>query len=84
MDEVLHFGLQTPPPELDRDQFVRTHVGTVGLQLVLWRTGGESVSLWRGFQGATSGSTSGTFQSGPRGPLPVLAEWNRAGSSSGL
>lgn len=29
MDEVLHFGLQTPPFELDGDQFVCTHVRTV-------------------------------------------------------
>lgn len=26
VDDVLHFGLQTPPSELDGDQFVRTHV----------------------------------------------------------
>lgn len=25
MDEVLHFGLQAPPLELDRDQFVGAH-----------------------------------------------------------
>lgn len=35
MNEVFHFGLQTPPSELDSDQFVCTHVRTVCLQLVL-------------------------------------------------
>lgn len=35
VDEVLHFGLQPPPPELDRHQLVRTHVRAVRLQLVL-------------------------------------------------
>lgn len=37
VDEVLHFGLQTPPSELDGDQLVRAHVRTFGLQLILWR-----------------------------------------------
>lgn len=31
MDEVLHFGLQAPPLELDCDQFVGTHLRAVGL-----------------------------------------------------
>lgn len=35
VDDVLHFGLQTPPPELDGDQLVRAHVGALGLELVL-------------------------------------------------
>lgn len=38
MNETFHFGLQTPPSELDGDQFVRTHVGAVCLQLVLEET----------------------------------------------
>lgn len=39
MDEVLHFGLQAPPLELDRDQFVGAHLRAVSLisQLFLWR-----------------------------------------------
>lgn len=31
MDEVLHFGLQAPPPELDCDQFVGTHPWAISL-----------------------------------------------------
>lgn len=31
MDEVLHFGLQAPPLELDCDQFVGTHPWAVSL-----------------------------------------------------
>lgn len=31
MDEVLHLGLQAPPPELDCDQFVGTHLRAVSL-----------------------------------------------------
>lgn len=35
VDEIFHFGLQTPPSELDSDQFVCTHVRTICLQLIL-------------------------------------------------
>lgn len=31
MDEVFHFGLQTPPLELDCDQFVGTHPWAISL-----------------------------------------------------
>ena len=41
VDEVFHFGLKTPPFELDSDQFVRTHVRTICLQLILWKQGGK-------------------------------------------
>ena len=53
MDEVLHFGLQTPPSELDSDQFVCTHVRTVCLQLILWRrrTKTEAQFIHRGSDG---------------------------------
>lgn len=39
LDEVLYFGLQAPPLELDSDQFVGTHLRTVCLvhQIVLIR-----------------------------------------------
>lgn len=37
LDETFHFGLQTPPSELDGDQFVRAHVRAVRLGLSLQR-----------------------------------------------
>lgn len=39
LDETFHFGLQTPPSELDGDQFVRAHVRAVRLGLSLQRGG---------------------------------------------
>lgn len=85
VDEVLHFGLQTPPSELDGHQFVRTHVRTLRLQLVLSRSGEKlSDRALSHLTGSFLCALSITFHSGFRGPLPVLVEWNRAGSSSDL
>lgn len=85
VDEVLHFGLQTPPSELDGDQLVRAHVRTFRLQLILWRED-ESWALTAPshLTGSLLSASCFTFHSGLRGPLPVFVEWNRAGSSSGL
>lgn len=44
VDEVFHFGLQTPPFELDSDQFVCTHVRTICLQLTLQRAHRKSIN----------------------------------------
>lgn len=41
MDEVLHFGLQAPPLELDCDQFVGTHPWAVSLTNQLFLLGEE-------------------------------------------
>lgn len=41
MDEVLHFGLQAPPLELDCDQFVSTHPWAVSLTNQLFLLGQE-------------------------------------------
>lgn len=35
VDEIFHFGLQSPPSEFDSYQFVRAHVWTVCLGLTL-------------------------------------------------
>lgn len=89
MDEIFHFGLQTPPPELDSDQFVCAHVRTICLQLILWRKKKQPNDRCDSHHDVQQlkplcVSVSGTFHSGLRGPLSVLVEWNRAGSSSGL
>lgn len=92
LDETFHFGLQTPPSELDGDQFVRAHVRAVRLGLSLQRGGGgtengntaQSSTRRRSDSCCCSAAGPGTFHSGLRGPLPVLTDWNRAGSSSGL